>query len=256
MSDAATMQDPSRDAPRSEPAALAYSVVVPVFNEAANIGRFCQTARRDLPREYELLVCYDFDADDTLPALAAIAPADKPARLRLVRNNLGKGVRYAIEAGMRAATAPVVLVTMADLSDDFSRVGEMVDRASAGAAVVCGSRYMRGGRQIGGPWFKGFLSRAAGAILHWIAGVPTHDPTNSFKAYRKDFLDRTPIESEAGFSLGLELTVKAHFQGDRVEEVPAIWTDRAAGESRFRLWHWMPYYLKWFFYALRRRFLG
>ena len=56
---------------------------------------------------------------------------------------------------MRAAAAPVVVVAMADVSDDFSRLDEMVRRAEAGADVVCASRYMKGGRQIGGPLVQG-----------------------------------------------------------------------------------------------------
>jgi glycosyltransferase involved in cell wall biosynthesis len=227
-----------------------YSVVVPVFNESENIGPFCRAALAQLPPGFELLVCYDFDGDATLPALAALPAGEKPPDVRLVRNDLGRGVRYAIDAGMRAARAPVVLVTMADLSDDFPKVEEMVRRAEAGADVVCASRYMRGGRQHGGPWFKGLLSRTAGVSLYWLAGLPTHDPTNSFKAYRKDFLDRTPIESTDGFTLSLELTVKAHFNGGRVEEVPATWNDRVAGRSRFQLRKWLPLYLRWYFAAL------
>lgn len=232
-----------------------YSVVVPVFNEAGNIGPLCRAAL-SWPAGYELLVCYDFEGDSTLPALAALPAADKPASLRPVRNDLGRGVRYAIEAGMKAARAPVVVVSMVDLSDDYSRMEAMVAGVEGGADVVCASRYIKGGEQIGGPWLKGFLSRAAGVSLHLLAGLPTHDPTNSFKAYRKSFLDRTPIESAAGFSLGLELTVKAHFGGGRVEEVPATWRDRTEGESRFKLWQWMPLYLRWYFWALRKRFLG
>lgn len=235
---------------------LRYSVVVPVFNEAANIGPFCRAVVAELPAGFELLVCYDIPDDDTLPALAALPAEAKPARLRLVHNTLGRGVRYAIEAGMRAAEAPVVLVSMVDLSDDYRIAGEMIARAEAGAAVVCASRYMPGGRQLGGPWLKGLLSRTAGLTLHWLAGLPTRDPTNSFKAYRRDFLRRTPIESTAGFSLALELTVKAHFGGERVEEIAATWRDRTAGESRFRLFAWLPMYLRWYFWALRRRWLG
>lgn len=235
---------------------LRYSVVVPVFHEAESIGPFCRAAVAELPPGYELLVCYDIPQDDTLPALAALPAAAKPARLRLVHNTLGKGVRYAIEAGMRAAEAPVVLVTMVDLSDDYRIVDAMIARAEAGAAVVCASRYMPGGRQIGGPWLKGLLSRTAGVSLRWLAGLPTRDPTNSFKAYRGDFLSRTPIESTAGFCLALELTVKAHFAGERVEEIPATWRDRTAGESRFRLAAWLPKYLYWYLWALRRRWLG
>lgn len=230
-----------------------YSIVLPVFNEAANIGPYCKRVRGELPASYELLVCYDSDDDDTLPALAALAPDDKPITIRPVKNELGPGVRYAIEAGMRAAAAPVVLVMMADLSDDFRRVETMLQLVEQGADVACASRYSRGGEQIGGPLVKKTLSRLAGHSLHYLAGLPTHDPTNSFKAYKKAFLERTAIESTAGFSLALELTVKAHFGGGRVAEVPASWYDRTNGESRFRLRKWLPQYLRWYVWAFRQR---
>ena len=200
-------------------------------------------------------MCYDHDADSTLPALAALPETDKPSSVRTVRNELGPGVRYAIEAGMRAANSPVVVVMMCDASDDFANVNDMVTLAEEGADVVCASRYMPGGAQIGGPWLKRLLSRTAGLTSHWFAGLPTHDPTNSFKAYRREFLDATTIESEAGFSLGIELTVKAHFHGGRVAEVPTVWRDRSAGESRFRLMAWLPQYLHWYFWAFYRRAL-
>jgi hypothetical protein len=114
----------------------------------------------------------------------------------------------------------------------------MAGRAEAGADVVAASRYMRGGQQIGGPWLKGVMSRAAGLSLHWLAGLPTHDPTNSFKAYRKDFLDVTPVESAAGFSLGLEriivlMTERNMFPpavaGGAVDIVVTLWNDELRG---------------------------
>jgi len=240
-------------APQTATPALRFSLVVPVYNEGANIGAYCRAAREQLAGDYELIIAYDFDGDDTLPALAALPESAKPRIVRTVKNDLGKGVRYAIEAGMRAARAQVVVVSMADLSDDFSKLPEMVDRVSRGAAVACASRYSRGGKQVGGPVVKGLMSRTAGVSLHLLAGLPTTDPTNSFKAYSRDFLERTTIESTAGFCLGLELTVKAHFAGERVEEVPATWTDRVAGESRFKLMKWLPHYLEWYFWALKQR---
>jgi dolichol-phosphate mannosyltransferase len=240
----------------STPVPSRYSVVVPVFHEADNIGPFCRAVRDALPPGYELLVCYDTEEDPTLPALAALSADEKPPEVRLIRNTLGPGVRYAIEAGMRAARAPVVVVTMVDLSDDYRIVETMVAAAEAGAAVVCASRYMPGGRQIGGPRLKNLLSRTAGLTLHRLAGVPTRDATNSFKAYRRDFLERTAIESTAGFSLGLELVVKAHFSGERVTEIAATWRDRTGGTSRFRLVAWLPLYLRWYLWALRKRWFG
>jgi glycosyltransferase involved in cell wall biosynthesis len=251
------MSEPSTPSSTPPPEnTLRYSVVVPVFNESANIAALCRAALQELPGYYELLICYDFDEDNTLPALAALPCEQKPTNIRLIRNRLGRGVCYAIEAGMRAAAAPVIIVTMADLSDSFDSVSEMVHRADAGAAVVCGSRYMHGGKQIGGPFIKRILSRTAGVSLRFLVGLPTHDVTNSFKAYRRDFLERAVIESTAGFSLGMELLVKAHFSGRRVEEVPATWQDRAAGQSRFKLLKWLPHYLHWYFWAIRHRWLA
>jgi len=236
-----------------DPSGIRYSVVVPVFNEDAVIGQFCRRARAELPANYELLICYDFDGDTTLPALQSLSSEEKPRGLRLIRNDLGRGVRYAIEAGMNAATSSVVVVTMADLSDDWSRVLQMIELIEEGADVVSASRYMKGGRQIGGPLLKRFLSQTAGVTLYWIAGIPTHDPTNSYRAYSRSFLDEVRIESTAGFSLGLELTVKAHFLGGTVREVPTVWHDRPAGESRFLLFAWLPHYLRWYFWAIGKR---
>ena len=106
---------------------------------------------------------------------------------------------------------------------------------------------------IGGPKFKGFLSHTAGLLLHWFARLPTHDPTNSFKLYRKSFLDTVKIESTGGFELGIELVVKAYVGGRRIAEVPTTWRDRVAGKSNFKLWKWLPSYLKWFFYPFAAR---
>jgi dolichol-phosphate mannosyltransferase len=232
---------------------MRYSVVVPVYNEGANIAVFCARFVDELPEGGELLIVYDFEEDDTLAALARIPADRRPENLVTVRNTLGRGARNAIVSGMQAATAPVVLVMMADLSDDFSRVEEMIARAEAGAEVVCASRYMRGGRQIGGPWLKGMMSRAAGVTLHALGALPVHDPTNSFKAYRRAFLEATPIETQEGFALAMELTVKAQLDGRRVEEVPATWRDRSAGESRFQLRKWLGIYLHWYLKALVQR---
>jgi hypothetical protein len=138
-----------------------------------------------------------------------------------------------MRAGIASARGTYILISMADGSDDPAVVDRMVEQARSGADVVSASRYMRGGRQVGGPLLKRTLSRLAGLSLHWFAGVPTHDPTNNFKLYARQFLEHTPIESKAGFELALELTVKASLAGRLVAEVPTTWRDRTAGASNF-----------------------
>ena len=227
------------------------TLVVPVYNEAENIlGTFRQIEAQPLPR-HEILVVYDRDEDTTLPVLAAEAAAFPQART--VKNAFGHGVLNAIRTGLEAARGEAVVVVMADMADDLRALGPMLEAFAAGADVVCGSRYMAGGEQRGGPKLKGLLSRAAGLSLHVLTRIPTHDVTNSFKLYRRSFLETVSVESRGGFEIGMELTVKAFVGGYRVAEVPSVWTDRTAGQSRFKLWRWLPRYLKWYLYPFRRR---
>lgn len=221
------------------------SVVLPVYNEAENIATSLRGLWAALEGvEHEILVCYDFDADSTLPAIAAMP--DAPPTVRLVKNTIGKGAANAIRAGFAAATGDVVVTTMADLSDPPDRIVPMAEKMRAeGLAVVAGSRYMRGGSQTGGPLLKRTFSRWAGLILRTLAGIGTHDVTSNFRAYSRSFLDSTRVESKAGFEIALELTTKAHNAGLGVGEIPSSWQDRSAGTSRFRMWKWMPDYLRW-----------
>lgn len=54
------------------------------------------------------------------------------------------------------------------------------------------------------------------------------------------------LESDGGFEVGIELTVKAHLLGMRIAEVPTTWRDRTAGESHFETRRWIPHYLRWY----------
>lgn len=225
------------------------SVVVPVRNEHDNIGPCLERLEAALrTTEHEILVVYDRPDDTTLPAIERLDP--KPEAVRLVQNTLGPSPSFAIRAGMAAARGDVVVITMADLSDPPEVILEMARAVRAGADVVSGSRYMRGGSQTGGPLMKTLLSRAAGLSLAWVAGIGTHDATTSFRAFSRRFVAHVPLESRTGFTFGIEATVKAHHDGFEVGEVPSTWTDRTAGESNFRVAKWLGAYLRWYLAAM------
>ncbi|HTW07420.1 MAG TPA: hypothetical protein VME46_07920, partial [Acidimicrobiales bacterium] len=111
------------------------------------------------------------------------------------------------------------------------------------------SRYSKGGQQVGGPLLKGFMSRAAGASLRVLARVGTWDPTNSFKAYDRQFVQEVGIHSDKGFEVGLELVAKARRLRRPVAEMPTIWLDRTLGVSHFKVMKWLPEYLRWYRFA-------
>jgi dolichol-phosphate mannosyltransferase len=230
------------------------SIVMPVFKEGEAVEPALRALARDVHTSHEILVVYDFDEDPTVPVIERLA-AELPA-VRGYRNDLGRGVLNAMKAGIAGSTGPYVLITMADGSDEPHIVDSMVALARDGADVVAASRYMSGGRQIGGPPMKRLMSRTAGLTLHWFAGVRTHDPTNNFKLYARQFLDAVTIESSAGFELALELTVKATLDGRTVAEVPTTWRDRTAGQSNFKLRKWLPQYLRWYRQAFVGRWFG
>jgi dolichol-phosphate mannosyltransferase len=226
------------------------SIVMPVFKEGEAVEPVLRGMAKAVSATYEILVVYDFDEDPTVPVIERLS-AEIPT-IRGLRNDLGRGVLNAMRAGIAASSGQYVLISMSDGSDEPHVVDSMVALARDGADVVSASRYMPGGRQLGGPRAKRLMSRVAGLTLHWFARVPTHDPTNNFKLYSRRFLDDVSIESTAGFELALELTIKATLAGRRVAEVPTTWRDRTAGQSNFKLRKWLPHYLHWY----REAFVG
>lgn len=159
------------------------------------------------------------------------------------------GPAGAIRWGIEKARAPVIVVTMADGSDDPRQIDELAGLVENGAVVAAASRYAPGGRQLGAPLVKRSLSRLAGITLQLLARPGTCDPTNAFKAYSADFARAAGIESRRGFTIGIELTAKARRMRLPVAELPTTWRERDSGRSRFRLIRWLPGYLRWYLFC-------
>jgi dolichol-phosphate mannosyltransferase len=224
-------------------------IIIPVYNEGENIRKTIDSIEEKITTSHLIYIVYDFDEDNTIPIAKKFIK--NGVDIQFVKNPIGGAVN-AIKVGFQAAKEDYLLVTMADLSDDYTVVDRMCQLMSEGYDIICGSRYMKGGRQIGGHLLKKTLSRMVGLSLRYVAGLPTHDATNSFKLYRKGIIDSIEVESDGGFEIGLEVVIKAHFSGFRVIEVPCIWKDRSKGKSRFKIIKWAPNYLRWYFYALKK----
>lgn len=228
-------------------------IVIPVYNEAGNIRQTLGQIESEVATPHRIYIIYDFEGDNTMPVVQEFIKEKGVENILPLRNKFGSGVLNAIRTGFDAVDDGVVLVIMADGSDDMSIVDAMFDRINRGYDIVCGSRYMKGGNQIGGPRFKKFLSRAADISLHLLTGLPTHDATNSFKMYRKRVLDDIKIESNGGFEIGMEIVVKAFLKGYKITEIPSVWHARTAGKSRFKYTAWLPKYIRWYLYAVAGR---
>jgi dolichol-phosphate mannosyltransferase len=226
-------------------------IVTPVYNEGDNFPALFKQVKSKIKTPHQLIVVYDFDEDNTVPVAKKYQKKDKS--LVLHKNNRGRGALNALLSGFDYVKDGPLLVIMADLCDDLSIVDEMYEKYREGATVVCPSRYMKGGQQKGGSWYKRLLSRVAGISLYLIRRVPTHDITNNFRLYDKAFINDITIESKGGFEVAMEITVKAFREGKKIVEIPTTWTDRSAGESKFKLMQWLPSYLKWYLFAFGPR---
>jgi cellulose synthase/poly-beta-1,6-N-acetylglucosamine synthase-like glycosyltransferase len=224
------------------------SVIIPAFEEGESVVAGLINLSREIQQPNEILVIVDNPIDSTVAPVNKLSE-EHPA-IRLVVNTYGSGPANAIRYGIDQAIANVVVVTMADGCDDPRQVEELAHLVKRGVVIASASRYMPGGQQVGGPRIKRILSRVAGKSFALITGVGTHDATNSFKAYDKNFVEKVGIHSRHGFEIGLELTAKARRLGLSVAEIPTTWIDRTFGKSNFRLAKWLPKYFGWYLFGL------
>jgi dolichol-phosphate mannosyltransferase len=220
-------------------------IVIPVYNEGNNIVHVLSSFEEHVTRPIRVLICYDFDGDDTLPAVRS---RNWPFPVELVRNR-GRGAHAAILTGFAHLAADCAVVFPADDTVNARILDMMAAQFENGSEIVAASRFIRGGSMVGCPWLKAVLVRTAAFALHHFARVPTHDPTNGFRLFSRRVVTTIPIESSAGFTYSLELLVKAHRRGWKITEVPSTWIERTAGKSRFKVLRWVPAYLRWFLYA-------
>jgi len=224
-------------------------IVIPVYNEGANIAAVLDSLAAKLKTTHRILVVYDRDDDDTLPVLKKY-PAVEPVK------NRAAGAFEAVMTGFAASTAPAVLLFPADDVTNAGMLDQLAALIKGGCDIACASRFMPGGAMIGCPWLKAVLVRSSAWALHHLAGVPTRDASNGFRMFSRRALDTLPIESTQGFTYSIELLVKCQRLGWKIGEAPAVWIERSKGQSRFKVLAWLPAYLRWFFYAFATAWLG
>lgn len=232
---------------------LPISIIVPVYNEGSNIALFLQALERAIKIKHEIIIVYDFDQDDTVPVAKKLQY--KFSNIRLIKNNLGKGLINACKIGFIKAKGNFIVVMPGDLADDPKTVNNMYKLAKQGYDIVCGTRYSKGGKQLGGGLVKTVLSRVAGLTTPLLLGIPTSDLTNGFKMYRNSLLDKIDIESQGGWEFAMEILIKAHFMGFKITETPSTWKERSFGKSKFKLFKWLPRYIYWYSWGIAQRLI-
>ncbi len=215
------------------------SLVIPCKEEGENFITILKRFEENIKEDTEVIVILDSKEDSTFEF---IKNSDTKARIEI---NNSQGVASAINHGIKMSNGKYICIAMGDGSDDPTQVEELLMLVERGLSIAVASRYSRGGQFIGNKNLKYLLSKYSGKFLNLFFSLNTKDPTNMFKAYSKEFLEYVGIESDNGFTLGLEMIVKAKLNSYKIGEIPTIWIDRSFGESKFKFKKFLPSYIYW-----------
>jgi undecaprenyl-phosphate 4-deoxy-4-formamido-L-arabinose transferase len=202
------------------------SIVVPVFNESANLDALWTRLKPvldKLGRDWEVVFIDDGSRDDSLKILRGIA-ANEADRVRVVELARNFGQHSAILAGFRQSRGAVVVTLDADLQNPPEEIPRLLDAIDEGNDVVGGWREERQDDA-----FRRYASRLHNRLTSMIVGVPMHDYGCMLRAYRRHIVDTVvDCDEKAAFVPALANTF-----AKRVAEIPVGHDDRASGESKY-----------------------
>ena len=212
-------------------------LILPTYNEAENLAAIVEAALPQLASastEHTLLVVDDNSPEGTGEIADRLA-AERP-EIRVLHRAGKQGLGRAYLAGFAhalAGGADLLMEMDADFSHDPADIPRLIDAASD-ADLVLGSRYISGGGVEGWAWHRRGLSRGGCLYARLLLGVDVHDLTGGFKCFRREVLQTLDLEGirADGYGFQIEMTYRVLCAGFRVREVPIVFRDRRAGESK------------------------
>ena len=236
-------------------------MVVPTYNEVGNIEKVTEEVLKQ-PVAVDLLIVDDNSPDGTGQLADTLAASPRSAGRVHVLHRLGKeglgraylaGFAWALDAGY-----DVVVEMDADLSHDPLYLNSILE-AAASADVVIGSRYLNGISVINWPLSRILLSWGANWYVRTVTGLAVNDCTSGYRLYHRRVLESLDLPSvrSNGYSFQVEMTFRAQLRGFQIVEVPIIFMERRAGQSKLSkgvVWEslLMPLKLRWHARAMKR----
>ena len=227
-------------------------VIVPTYNERANIAKMIETVLEQDQR-LDVMVVDDCSPDGTGAIVDAIRDREPRVNIlhRVGKMGLGTayiaGFRWALESGYA-----YVFEMDADFSHDPAHIPAFLE-AIEGADVVLGSRYRHGKvTVVNWPISRLMLSYAANVYARAVTGLQLWDSTGGFKCFRREVLEAIDLSAvrSNGYAFQIEMSFRAWKRGFRIVEIPIVFTDRSEGESKMsrrivREAVWMVWRLRW-----------
>lgn len=214
--------------------ALRALVVTPTYDERDNLVPFLDSVFRVLP-EAHVLIVDDASPDGTGALADEIAARDPRVRVMHRPRKMGLGTAYIDAFSRGLAEGYDVLFEMdTDLSHDASYLPDFLRAVERGADLVIGSRNVPGGGVEGWGVGRHMLSKGGSLYSRLVLGIGVRDLTSGYRCFTAEALRKIGLGnvSSGGYAFQVEMTYRAVNAGCRVAEVPIIFVDRRAGESK------------------------
>jgi len=209
-------------------------IVLPTYEEAANVERIVAEARAKLLESAQVLIVDDSSPDGTGEIAERLAGAEDAVHVlhRPVKEGLGPayiaGFKQALAAG-----AGLIVEMDADFSHEPAYLPRLLEAAER-ADLVLGSRYVAGGGVRDWGQLRQTISRGGSAYSRLVLGLDVRDLTGGFKCFRREVLEAIDLDAvrSRGYAFQVEMTYRAIELGFRVAEVPIVFRDRQDGKSK------------------------
>ena len=217
---------------------MKYSIVLPTYNEAANIVPMIRAIRQEFPNDLEILVVDDHSPDGTLELAQQEGASCGGDAVRAFANPGPRSLSASVIAGFDAARGDYLLCMDADGQHRPQDIGKLFAALEQGADFAIGSRYVEGGG-FAEKWnpFRLLTSKTATWMGRTALRVDVCDPMSGFFALKKEAYGSvrpamTP--SGTGFKIMLELLFLLSLRERKpvVRECAIIFELRKRGESK------------------------
>jgi dolichol-phosphate mannosyltransferase len=229
------MEDPEPTPSVGLAAGRGVWVVIPTYNERENLARVVEAVLASVP-EAHVLVVDDNSPDGTGEVADTLAAANAQVEVLHRRTKEGLGVAYR-DGFKRVLDKPGTMAVVqmdADFSHDPADLPRLVVPLMRDADLVLGTRWMRGGGTVGWPFHRRLVSQGGTLFARVVLLLPYRDLTGGFKAWRRELLEAIRLREASGQGYGfqVETTWWAHRRGAKIREVPIVFRERTAGQSK------------------------
>ncbi len=220
---------------------MKVSVILPTYNEVQNISRLLSILCDVLfILDFEIIVVDDNSPDGTYLVAHNLAKKlyqEHRYDIKVFKRNIKSGLGSAYKFAMNFVTGDYVIIMDSDLSHSPQNILDFLDhQVDTNADIVCGSRYIKGGKIQGLTKFRYFISSTANYLTRFFLKTKLTDLTNSYRLYRREVISNLIkyIESD-GYSFQMEILIKAEKLKYKIKDYPITFYKRTSGYSKLNI---------------------